>query len=159
MPNVTASQYEEGRRPGEIENGIQYEDLTALSFGDHEFDCIICMEVLEHIPDYQAALREMRRALRPGGRAILTFPWLGGRNYEHVIRAEQLPDGSIRHLQPPEFHGDPATNQGILSFRSFGWKILDELRAAGFTRASATFVFGPLHGYMTLLTPIIVGVR
>jgi hypothetical protein len=46
-----------------------------------------------------------------------------------------------------------------LSFRSFGWKILDELRDAEFRRASATFLFGPLHGYMTLLHPIIVAVR
>jgi SAM-dependent methyltransferase len=159
MPNVTASQYEEGRRPGEIENDIRYEDLTSLSFADNEFDCIICMEVLEHIPDYQAGLREMARTLKPGGRALLSFPWLGGEHYDHFIRAELLPDGSINHIHPPEYHGDPAKAQGILSFRAFGWKILGELRDAGFARASAKFVFGPLHGYMQLLTPIIVGVR
>ena len=159
MPNVTASQYEEGRRPGEIENGIRYEDLTGLSFADNEFDCIICMEVLEHIPDYRAGLREMARTLKPEGRALLSFPWLGGEHYDHFVRAELLPNGSINHIQPPEYHGDPANAHGILSFRAFGWKILDELRDAGFTRASAKFVFGPLHGYMQLLTPIIVGVR
>jgi SAM-dependent methyltransferase len=159
MPNVTSSQYEEGRTPGEIENGIRYEDLTGLTFADGEFDSIICMEVLEHVPDYRSALREMARVLKPKGRAILTFPWLGGRNYEHLIRAEILSDGSINHILPPEYHGDPASAAGILSFRAFGWKILDEIREAGFSYASANFVLGSLHGYMTLLTPVIVGTR
>ena len=159
MPNVTASQYAEGRRPGEVANGIRYEDLTCLSFADSEFDCVICMEVLEHIPDYEAALREMARVLKPGGRALLTFPWLGGEHYEHFTRATMLPDGSINHIHPPEYHGDPASKEGILSFRAFGWKILDELRDAGFHRASSTFLFGPLHGYMTLHNPVIIGVR
>ena len=160
MPNVTASQYEEGRRPGEIENGIRFEDLTCLSFADSEFDCIICMEVLEHIPDYRASLREMARTVKPGGRALLSFPWLGGEHYDHFIKAaEMLPDGTINHIHPPEYHGDPAKAEGILSFRSFGWKVLDEIRDAGFARASAMFVFGPLHGYFQLTNPIIVAVR
>jgi SAM-dependent methyltransferase len=159
LPNVVASQYEEGQEPGTIENGIRYEDLTRLSFADSEFDCTICMEVLEHIPDYKAALREMARTLRPGGRALLTFPWLGGENYDHLIRAELLPDGSIHHILPAEYHGDPAKSGGILSFRAFGWKILDEMRDAGFGRVTATFIFGPLHGYMTLLHPVIVAIR
>jgi len=159
VPDVTDSQYEEGRRPGEIENGIRYEDLTHLSFPDNEFDCTICMEILEHMPDYRVGLREMARTLKPGGRALLSFPWRGRDTYEHETRAEMLPDGSIRHILPPEYHGDPARPEGILSFRSFGWQILDDLRDAGFSRASAKFVFGPLHGYMTPLNPVIVGVR
>jgi len=159
MENLVSSEHEEGRRSGEVENGIRYEDLTALSFSDNEFDCIICMEVLEHVPDYRAGLREMARTLKPGGRVLLSFPWLGGEHYAHLIRAELLPDGSINHIHPPEYHGDPAKEGGILSFRSFGWKILDEVRDAGFARARATFLFGPLHGYMTLLTPVVIGVR
>jgi len=159
MLNVVSSQYEEGRRPGEISNGIRFEDLSELSFSDGEFDTIICMEILEHLPDYQPGLREMARTLRQGGRAILSFPWMGGKHYEHFTRAEQLPDGAIKHIHPPEYHGDPAKSHGILSYRVFGWKILDELRLAGFTKVSANFVFGPLHGYMQILNPVIVAVR
>ena len=159
LPNVVSSQYEEGRNPGEIENGIRYEDLTRLSFSDNEFDCVICLEVLEHISDYKAALREMARTLKPGGRALLSFPWLGGNHYDHLVRAEQLPDGSIRHFHPPEYHQDPDRPEGILSFRSFGWKILDEIRNIGFTTAVARFVFSPLHGQMTLHNPVVVATR
>ena len=159
FPESVSSQYGLGRAPGEIDNGVRFEDLTNLSFASGEFDTIICMEVLEHILDYHTALNEMARIMRPGGRTILTFPWLGGRFYDHRVRAELLPDGSVNHILPPEYHGDPASKEGILSFRSFGWKILDEIRAAGFSEVWAEFVFSPLHGYMTLGTPVVMATR
>jgi len=49
-------------------------DLTAAPFPDDSFDLVICSHVLEHVPDDAAALREMRRILRPGGRALLLTP-------------------------------------------------------------------------------------
>jgi SAM-dependent methyltransferase len=48
----------------------------AMPFADAEFDVAIAAEVLEHIPagDREAAVSEMLRVLRPGGRLIVTFP-------------------------------------------------------------------------------------
>lgn len=158
-PNLVTSQYEAGRAPGEVADGVRYEDVTALSFAEAELDAIVCLEVLEHVPHYLPALREMARTLRPGGRAVLSFPWLGGEQYEHLIRAEMREDGTIHHILPPEYHGDPAApGGGILSFRAFGWKVLDEMREAGFARAEAIYILGPLHGYVALV-PIILGTR
>lgn len=159
MPNVIGAQYEPDRTPGEVVDGIRYEDLTNLSFLDGELDCIVCMEVMEHIPDYLAGFREMARTLKPGGCAVLTFPWLGRDTYDHLIRAEMESDGSITHILPPEYHGDPASKLGILSFRAFGWRVLDELREAGFSKASANFLFGPFHGHFSAQNPVIVAVR
>lgn len=50
-----------------------------LSFPDASFDCVTCIEVLEHIPAElrQQALSEMRRVLRPGGRLVLRVPHAG----------------------------------------------------------------------------------
>lgn len=159
LPNVTTSQFEPGRAPGEIENGIRYEDLSCLSFDAGMFDCVIACEILEHVVDHHAALRQIARVLRPGGLALMTFPWLGGKHYDHLVRAEMRDDGTIHHILPPEYHGDPASPDGVLSFRAFGWRILDDMRQAGFSGARATFLFGPLHGHMTTQYPVIVGVR
>ncbi|MGH9869778.1 MAG: class I SAM-dependent methyltransferase [Candidatus Polarisedimenticolia bacterium] len=44
---------------------------TRLPFGEGSFDGVICVEVIEHIPDVDRALDEIARVLKPGGRAIL----------------------------------------------------------------------------------------
>ena len=48
--------------------------LTALPFPDASFDSCVCTEVLEHIPDHEAAVRELSRCLRPGGRLLVSVP-------------------------------------------------------------------------------------
>ncbi len=40
---------------------------TALPFEDNEFDAIWSVWVLEHVPNPEQALREMRRVVKPGG--------------------------------------------------------------------------------------------
>jgi SAM-dependent methyltransferase len=58
-------------------------DLTALPFADGSCDCIFASHVLEHIKDDDAALREIRRVLRPGGMAILPVPIVQLRTVEY----------------------------------------------------------------------------
>ena len=45
-----------------------------LPVGDGEYDAVLCTQVLEHVPDPQAVLRELHRILRPGGRLYMTLP-------------------------------------------------------------------------------------
>jgi SAM-dependent methyltransferase len=42
---------------------------------DGSVDCVLCTEVLEHIPDSLPFLRRIHRCLRPGGRLLLTVPF------------------------------------------------------------------------------------
>ena len=46
---------------------LSVSDGRFLPFADNHFDKVICSEVLEHIPDYLAVLREINRVLKPGG--------------------------------------------------------------------------------------------
>jgi SAM-dependent methyltransferase len=49
----------------------------ALPFADSTFDKVICAEVLEHIPEYQAVLLEIKRVLKPGGQFATSVPRFG----------------------------------------------------------------------------------
>jgi SAM-dependent methyltransferase len=45
-----------------------------LPVADQSFDTVVSTELLEHVPDPARALREMHRALKPGGHLILSTP-------------------------------------------------------------------------------------
>ncbi|MEQ8842949.1 MAG: class I SAM-dependent methyltransferase [Acidimicrobiales bacterium] len=49
-------------------------DGTRLPYPDETFDKIIASEVLEHVPDDQAAYDEFMRILKPGGTIAVTVP-------------------------------------------------------------------------------------
>jgi glycosyltransferase involved in cell wall biosynthesis len=65
------------------------EDFDALA---GQFDTVVCLNVLEHVPDEDTALANLRRVLVPGGRALVLVPqgpWLFGsldRALDHVKR-------------------------------------------------------------------------
>jgi ubiquinone/menaquinone biosynthesis C-methylase UbiE len=49
-------------------------DAVELHYDDEQFDHVFSFHAIEHIADAGAALREMRRVLVPGGRALLVYP-------------------------------------------------------------------------------------
>lgn len=48
--------------------------ITEASLKSNSMSAIVCSEVLEHVPNDQAALKELFRILAPGGTMILTVP-------------------------------------------------------------------------------------
>lgn len=127
-------------------DGVRNEDLTRLTFGSDSFDHILTFDVLEHMPDYRAAGAECWRCLRPGGSLLFSVPFTGAR--ETIRRAHRLPDGSIEHLLPPEYHGDPIREEGCLCFHDFGWDLLDDLRRVGFEGVVAVVYWSRELGYL-----------
>lgn len=49
-------------------------DALRLPFPDASFDRVVCSEVLEHLWDYEQAIRELVRVLKPMGRMAVTVP-------------------------------------------------------------------------------------
>lgn len=59
------------------ERGLEKVKLGAaekLPYEDGTFDLVTALDVVEHLDDDLAGLREMRRVLRPGGRVLLFVP-------------------------------------------------------------------------------------
>ncbi|MBL8297677.1 MAG: class I SAM-dependent methyltransferase [Rhodanobacteraceae bacterium] len=50
-------------------------DAQQLPFQDASFDCLVVLDVLEHLPRPQASLIEAARVLRPGGKVLLHVPF------------------------------------------------------------------------------------
>ncbi|MEX8548377.1 MAG: class I SAM-dependent methyltransferase [Mucilaginibacter sp.] len=115
-------------RPGDV----LHQDLTKLTFPDNSFDLCMSFEDIEHIPDYETAIKELYRVTKPGGHVLLSTPIIF-ENDKTIVRATINEKGEIAHLLPPDYHGDPLLLKGILCYYHFGWDLLDSFRDAGFT--------------------------
>lgn len=93
----------------------------SLPFPDASFDRVICSEVLEHLPDYQGALAEMRRVLKPGGLLCISVPrawpericWWLSREYHEV------PGGHVRIFDIDRLHAE-VEGVGFTGYRRHG---------------------------------------
>lgn len=94
-------------------------DITRMGLADHSFDAGICFHVLEHIPDDDAAMAELRRILKPGGQLVVQVPL--------------NEDGATE--QDPGASADERTRRFGQEdhVRLYGWDVVDRLEAAGFT--------------------------
>jgi ubiquinone/menaquinone biosynthesis C-methylase UbiE len=50
-------------------------NIISIPVPDESFDVVLCSEVLEHIPDPVAAIKEFSRILKPGGILLVTAPF------------------------------------------------------------------------------------
>ena len=49
-------------------------DALAIPLKDHSVDVVVSFETIEHIPDYQGYLKEIKRVLVPGGTVVVSTP-------------------------------------------------------------------------------------
>ena len=120
-------------------------DITDMTDSpDGRFDVLNACDVLEHILDEAAALREIRRVLRPGGAAILTVPQVDAdvATYEDLSivsrEARSAAYGQEDHV------------------RLYGNDFPDRLQAAGFnvTTIDASRFDGALVDRHVLVAPV-----
>ena len=112
-------------------------DAERLPFADGAFDRVISFDVLEHLPNQQAALTEAARVVRPGGK--LLYYAIGSADeytWHWALRAASNgrfgTDDGAGHVR--ELFLDPD--------ETAGW-----LREAGFHRVQIT----PFHAFFTLM--------
>jgi SAM-dependent methyltransferase len=85
-------------------------DLEALPFADASFDAVTAVNSIFYAADMAAAMRELARVVRPGGRVVVTA-W--GPPERSEVLAKVFP--ALRPLMPPPPPGAPAGGPGALS--------------------------------------------
>lgn len=114
--------------PASVTSRIDVGGLASeLPIAGASMDTVLCTEVIEHVPDPAAAVREMARVLRPGGHLILTTPQMWALHEEpydyyrytkyslaHLCRAAGL---EVLEIRP---HGGPWAIVGVVLITHLG---------------------------------------
>lgn len=149
-PEVTGSEYlGEAVELGLCDaRGYRNEDLERLTLSPESQDLVLSFDVLEHVADTGRALAECARVLRPGGALVFTVPFDTRARRSRRRADRDAADGGVRHLLEPEIHFDPQGSGGSLAYHSFGWDLLDRVRASGFAEAHAVLYWSEDFGYL-----------
>jgi SAM-dependent methyltransferase len=118
----------------EIREGYGFQ----LPFSERRFQCVTCIEVIEHVPEQQRQLlmSEIRRVLLPGGRLVLRCPhagifsWLDAQNfrfrlprlYERLV-GEGARDGNYRQAEEELVWHHHFTREELLGLAGPGWDV------------------------------------
>jgi len=116
---------------------LEVGDVTRLGAADGFYDAVLAMGVLEYLPDYGAALREIHRVLRPGGIAVLTVP--NRFSPYHAVRRAYT---ALRAFAGRPYGSTPAINSCV------PWRLDRLLAQLGFRMLASrgcNFIFFPLH--------------
>ena len=98
---------------------IERADATSLPFGPSSFDGVVLGEVLEHVEDDAAALRETARVLRPNGILAITVP----RNPAWFSRSDEWAGHFRRYTLEQLERRVAAAGFAILTCKAWGFPI------------------------------------
>lgn len=90
-------------------------DLQELPFQDQTYNFVFASHVLEHIPNDEKAISEIRRILKPNGIAILPVPLVSEKTIEY---AEPNPNETY-HVRAPGFDYFDRYNQYFSKIEKF----------------------------------------
>ena len=142
-------------------------DIQNIPFPDASFDLAIVNEVLEHVPDDLAGLREVRRILKPTGTLIVLSP-----NRLHPFETHGVylkgSDRRLSHALPFIPYIPIPLGRKFLRYWArnyWPWELRDLIRRAGFKVESSHFVWqtfenisGHQPAWIAALRPLLRGI-
>ena len=118
---------------------VEYGDITNLDFTEGSFDKVYSLHTIEHLPDLERFFSEVTRVLKPGGTAIVIYPW-------ELFRGMQAIGAAIRQYRNPllarKLHLHRLTPKSIRRL----------IAGTSLTHRQSRLVFATGIQYMTILT-------
>lgn len=117
------SQYFPDAPFGTVVNHFYNENLEAQTWPSDKFDIVITLDVMEHVYNPNKVFAEVHRTLAVGGLYLCTFPvrkWQAeGWKRRFIINA----DGKRIDIEKPEYHGNPASDEGSIVTIDWGYDL------------------------------------
>jgi ubiquinone/menaquinone biosynthesis C-methylase UbiE len=151
-----------GQYTGEGEVGLQtgtwdntkldiVSDITDIPVPDGSFDAVMCTEVLEHVPDPVAALKELNRVLRPGGYLLITAPFVSLTHFAPYHFATGLSRFFYEHhLNAMNYAIDEISSNG--NYFEFIGQEVRRIKRVGKEYSSGYNIFDKIFTHLTLMT-------
>ncbi|MFO8143506.1 MAG: methyltransferase domain-containing protein [Dehalococcoidales bacterium] len=117
---------------------VKYGDITRLDFPDSSFDKAYSLHTIEHLPDLEAFFAEVARVLKPGGTAVVVYPWEPFRGMQAIVAAMR------------QYH-NPVRARSIHLHRLTPGKIRAIVAGSGLVHRESRLVFAMGVQYMTVL--------
>lgn len=126
-----------------LEQSVSIHRMSAdrLAFDDDTFDVVTAIEVLEHVHDLDATLREIHRVLTPDGRFLVTTPnrLFPFETHGVLWRGRRYPPG-----RAPFLPWMPSLHRRLADARAFTLRSVSRpAAAAGFRLESAAYMMPP----------------
>lgn len=111
VETILLAMAENGEAPATASAKVVVGDALSLPYADGTFDCVIASEILEHVPQDDAAIAELIRVLKVGGTLAVSVPrwlpervcWLLSDEYHsnagghvRIYRANELQDKIVK---------------------------------------------------------------
>jgi len=130
-------------------------DAQVLPFKEGAFDIVICSEVLEHLPDPEKAISEIRRVLVSDGLAIITTPngsnllTLVGRLFKRIPKGREVNEEKSEHISVK------AWREWVRLFKKAGFSVERVLRGSLIIGGPAYDHFSALFGIILIIESIL----